>query len=195
MIDHPIPGEPGHRSVSFVCGTDPTHKKGLRTVAIVEFCKGLAGIGIAAGFLILRNKDLWDIVESAMEFLHINPDRHFAQVILDYADRVTPAQLLSLALLAFAYSCLRFLEAYGLWKTRVWGEWLAIFSGLVYLPFEARAVLHHSTALHWSVIAVNLGLVAYVAYVRISGIRSARQQRSSREGAEQREQTYVRQTR
>ena len=130
-----------------------------------------------------------------MEFLHINPDRHFAQVILDYPDRVTPAQLLSLALLAFAYSCLRFLEAYGLWKTRVWGEWLAIFSGLVYLPFEARALFRHSTVFHWAVIAVNLALVGYVAYVRISGIRHTRPQPSSRDGADPQERPYLRQAR
>ncbi|PYX78482.1 MAG: DUF2127 domain-containing protein [Acidobacteria bacterium] len=154
--------------------SDPAHKKGLRAVASIEFTKGVAGVLFGIGFVALIHKDVWDIVESLMEFLHIDPDRHWAQVLLDRADQVTDSQLWIVALALFAYSTLRFIESYGLWKTRIWGEWLAIFSGLVYLPFEIHGLIRRETPIKWVLLVINLALVAYVAYVRISGRRLER---------------------
>ncbi len=154
--------------------TDPAHKKGLRTVAILEASKGL--MGTIGGVLVLGlvHKDVWDVVESIFEFLHISPDRHFAQVLLDLADRVTDAQLWTLATLLFTYALLRLIEAYGLWCTRVWAEWLAILSGLVYMPFEIREILNKSSPIRWGLLLINIALVVYVACIRYSGIRLQR---------------------
>jgi uncharacterized membrane protein (DUF2068 family) len=154
--------------------TDPAHKKGLRTVALVEASKGAMGIVAALFVLGLLHKDVWDVVESVLEFLRINPDRHFAQVLLDLADRVTDSQLWMFASGLFAYSSLRFIEAYGLWCTRVWAEWLAILSGLVYMPFEIHEILHKSTPIRWGLLVINIALVAYVAWVRYTGRHLAR---------------------
>ena len=169
------PVAPQHPGI--IGGDDPGHKKGLRAVASIEFLKGVIGIGVAIAFLILRHKDIWDLVDHLLEFLRIDTDRHFAQVLLDFADQVTSGQLTTLAVLAFTYSGLRFVEAYGLWKTRVWGEWLAIFSGLVYLPLEIRALLQRSTAFRWGALIINLALVGYVAYVRMLEIYRGRKER------------------
>ncbi|PYX87555.1 MAG: DUF2127 domain-containing protein [Acidobacteria bacterium] len=160
---------------------DPGHKKGLRTVATIEFLKGIGGVLLGVGFLSLVHKDVWDITARVMEFLHINPDRHWAQVILDRADQVTDHQLLMVAAGFFAYSTLRFIEAYGLWKTRIWAEWLAILSGLLYLPFELHELLRKATPLKWALLVINLALVSYVAYVRFSAKRLERQVRAQEE--------------
>jgi uncharacterized membrane protein (DUF2068 family) len=153
---------------------DPAHKRGLRTVATIEFTKGVIGIAVVLGVLWLVRQDLWDVSFSILLFLHINPDRRWAQALLDLADRTTDSQLWTIAAILVLYSSLRFIEAYGLWKTRVWAEWLAILSGLIYLPFEIRELLHKATLLRWAVLIGNLALVGYVAYVRISGIRAER---------------------
>lgn len=171
------PSPPPQQHPGIIHGSDPAHKRGLRTVASVEFLKGVIGIGVAVGFLILRHKDVWDVADHLLEFLRINTDRHFAQVLLDFADQFTDGQLTTLAAMAFAYSGLRFVEAYGLWKTRVWGEWLAIFSGLVYLPLEIRALLQRSTPFRWGALIINLALVGYVAYVRTVEIYRGRHER------------------
>ncbi|HVO60445.1 MAG TPA: DUF2127 domain-containing protein [Terriglobales bacterium] len=176
LIDTPSPPVRPHHS-GIIRGDDPAHKKGLRTVASIEFLKGVVGVGIAIALLILRHKDIWDIADNLLEFFRIDTDRHFAQVLLDFADQVTSGQLTGLAVLAFTYSGLRFVEAYGLWKTRVWGEWLAILSGLVYLPFEIRALLQRSTAFRWGALIVNLLLVGYVAYVRMVEIQRCRKEK------------------
>ncbi len=161
-----------------VRGTDPKHKKGLRTVAAIEFSKGVGAVLLALGVLSLLHKDLWDAADNLLQFFHVNPDHRFAQAFLDLADRITDRQLWGVAAGAFAYSSIRFVEAYGLWRTRVWAEWLAILSGLIYLPFEIQGLLHKSTALRWSLLVINLALVSYVAYVRFSEEKRRRQVRS-----------------
>jgi uncharacterized membrane protein (DUF2068 family) len=154
--------------------TDPGHKKGLRTVATIEFLKGVGGVLLGFGFLALVHKDVWDITARIMEFLHINLDRHWAQVVLDWADQVTDSRLLWVAAGFFAYSTLRFVEAYGLWRTRVWAEWLAILSGLLYLPYEVYELVHKASLLKFAFLLINLVLVSYVAFVRLSGRRLER---------------------
>ena len=157
-----------------VRGTDPKHKKGLRTVASIEFSKGVVAVLLGFGLLSLLHKDLWDVANQLLQFFHVNPDHHLAQTILDLADRITDRQLWGVASGAFGYSAIRFVEAYGLWRTRVWGEWLAILSGLIYLPFEIHSLIHKSTPVRWSFLLINLLLVSYVAYVRFSEERKRR---------------------
>ncbi|HEY1263919.1 MAG TPA: DUF2127 domain-containing protein [Terriglobales bacterium] len=164
-MDHPVWEQ---KAKAALARRDPAHKKGLRTVAAIEFAKGMAAIVIALGALALVHKDLWDLAESLLEFLHINTDRRVAQQFLDLADRVTDAQLVTFAIAAFGYATIRLVEAYGLWKTRVWAEWLAILSGLIFLPIEIRELLIHATRFKWAVLLVNLALLSYVAWVRFS---------------------------
>ncbi len=175
LVETPIdPAGPQHPGI--IRGRDPAHKRGLRAVASIEFLKGVGAVAAAVGLLIIRNKDIWDIADKVLEFFRINTDWHFAQVLLDFADQVTTEEITTVAILAFVYAGVRFVEAYGLWKTTVWGEWLAIFSGLVYLPFEIRALVHGSTPFRWAALVVNIALVAYVAYVRTTELYEIRQE-------------------
>src|SRR5580700_5421635 len=67
--------------------------KALRAVASVEFLKGL--IVLLAGFGVLRlvHRDAWDVAEGFLEWLHISPETHYAQVFLNLADQVTDSKL------------------------------------------------------------------------------------------------------
>src|SRR5580692_7907036 len=97
----------------------------LRVVASFEFIKGILVLLIGLSALLLVHKNAWVIAESLLALLHISTDRHSAQLFLDFADRITDARLWAAAQLAFAYSLLRFVEAYGLWRLRTWAEWVA----------------------------------------------------------------------
>jgi uncharacterized membrane protein (DUF2068 family) len=146
-----------------------SHVRGARTVAGVEFAKGVVGVLAILGFLSLLHKDAWDITERVLEFLRIDTDRHFAQVLLDLADRVTDRNLWAAALVATIYSTLRFIESYGLWKVRAWAEWLAAISGMAYLPFEIYESARKPTPLAFTVLVINVVIVLYMLYLRTFG--------------------------
>ena len=86
--------------------------------------------------------------------------------------------------IVLAYSSLRFVESYGLWRQRAWAEWLAIVSGAMYLPFELVNLIRHPSRVHWAVLLINIAIVVYIAWVRWDEIRSgSARQRSTGTGA------------
>jgi uncharacterized membrane protein (DUF2068 family) len=145
----------------------------LRVVASFEFTKGIFVLLIGLSAILLVHKDAWVIAESLLALLHINTDRHSAQLFLDFADRITDARLWAAAELAFTYSLLRFVEAYGLWKQRTWAEWLAFISGTLFLPLEIRGLMRGITFLRSAIFVANLGIVFYMLFL----LREERQRR------------------
>lgn len=126
-------------------------------------------MGICA--LLLLHKDAWLYAESLLAVFHINTDRHIAQVFLDFADNVTDARLWAAARIAFAYSALRFIEAYGLWKCRTWAEWVALVSGTLLLPMEVRELFRGVTLIRCGLLVGNIGIVLYMLYVILANRR------------------------
>lgn len=141
-----------------------TRLQALRTIALMEFAKGVAVLAAAVS---LYWVDPTDVVGSFLDFLHISPDHHLAQLLLRSADSLSNASLWSVILLACLYSGLRFAEAFGLWRARAWAEWVALVSGAIYIPFEAYKMVHRVSILHVSILLINLAVVAFMFYLRI----------------------------
>ena len=150
----------------------------LRAVASFEFTKGIFVLLIGMSAILLVHKDAWVIAESLLALLHISTDRHPARLFLDFADNLTDARLWAAAQLAFAYSALRFAEAYGLWNQRTWAEWIAFGSGTLFLPLEIRELLRGITALRSAMFIANLGIVLYMFFLLRAGRRRRRELQS-----------------
>ncbi len=156
--------------------TDSAHIKGLRSVAAVEIVKGVLVLGITIAFVVLlrRDVDLQTIALRMLDFFHIDPARHFAALFLNAAERAMDSNVFLVVGFAGIYVALRFIEGYGLWRGRVWAEWMALVSGTIYLPLEIRELLKGATLLRWGFLITNLVILAYIAYVRF-GDRKARE--------------------
>jgi uncharacterized membrane protein (DUF2068 family) len=148
----------------------------LRAVAAFEFFKGVFVILMGVCAIILLHRDAWWLAESLLAKLHVNTDRHVAQLFLDFADSITDARLWAAARIAFAYAALRFTEAYGLWKGRTWAEWVALVSGSLLLPLEIRDLMRGISILGSALLVGNLAVVVYMLYV----IRANRRERLAR---------------
>lgn len=134
----------------------------LRAVASFEFLKGIFVFLMGISALLLVHKDAWVIAESLLALLHVNTDRHWAQLFLDFADNITDARLWAAAQLAFTYSALRFAEGYGLWKQRTWAKWIAFGSGMLLIPLEIRELLRGITFIRSALFVINIGIVVYM---------------------------------
>jgi uncharacterized membrane protein (DUF2068 family) len=117
------------------------------------------------------HRDVWLYAEKLLELLHIDTDRRWAQMFLDFADSITDARLWAAARIAFAYAVLRFTEAYGLWNGRTWAEWVAFVSGTLLLPLEVRELFRGITFLRCGLFVGNLAIVLYMLYVIIENRR------------------------
>jgi uncharacterized membrane protein (DUF2068 family) len=139
----------------------------LRAIATFELIKGLVVLLAGFGALSLYHRDVWDVANSLLHLLHIKHHYHYADVFLRLADGVTNRELIIVAAVAALYSTLRFVEAYGLWRKRVWAEWFACVSGALYLPFEVNEIFRRFTAFKLALFLANLGIVVYMLYLRV----------------------------
>lgn len=89
---------------------------------------------------------------------------YYPALLLRDVDQLRGANLGSLVLAASAYVLVRFLEAFGLWHERAWGEWLGAPSGALYVPFEFRHLLHHPTIATALVMTANIAVVGFLAW-------------------------------
>ena len=145
----------------------------MRAVAAFEAAKGIIVLVAGFGLLSLVHRDVQHTAETIVRHLHLNPARHYPRVFIEAAGRVSSSRLWVLAGGAFAYSLVRFVEAYGLWRLRPWAEWFAIVSGGLYLPVELYELIHRPTRVKAAILLGNLAVVAYLLYVR-GAARSAR---------------------
>jgi uncharacterized membrane protein (DUF2068 family) len=152
------------------------HVAGLRTVGLLEILKGLvvATLAYLVSHAIRHDYDFEDLAERILERLHISIDHSWTQHILNWADKLSDVRPTTILLIAGAYAILRFAEGYGLWRQRVWAEWLAIISGALYIPLEVQRLVRHPTALHWTILIINLLVVLYIGWVRWDEIKAAR---------------------
>ena len=145
-------------------------------IALLEAAKGTLVLFAGFGLLSLLHRDIQSIAIRLIGHLHLNPGRKYPGIFIAAASRVTDKELWLYAALALVYSTFRLLEGYGLWRERVWAEWLALVSGMVYLPVEVYGVVRKFTWEHVSILVVNLIVVVLMALVLW---RSARTRRMS----------------
>lgn len=140
--------------------------RGLRIVALLEAAKGTAVIIAGFGLMALIHRDVQTVAEDIVRHLHINPARHFPRIFLDAAAAATDTRLWAMAVAAMLYSIIRFAEAYGLWRERVWAEWFGILSGAMYLPVEVYELAVHPSLIKVCILLVNIIVVGWLIRVR-----------------------------
>ncbi len=114
------------------------------------------------------HRDVQAFAERLVAHLHLNPASRYPRIFLHVASQASPGRLRWLALGAFVYSVVRFVEAGGLWRERRWAEWLGAATGAVYLPFEATALIRRPGPEPLIALVLNLGIVVFLG-LRLRG--------------------------
>ena len=148
------------------------HRRGLHIVAIFEAVKGTLALAASLGLLHYIHHDLQKLGEHLVLHFGMNPHGKYSEALMKLLSGITDHEIIVLSLLALLYSTIRFLEAYGLWKEKTWGQWLAIISGGLYLPFELIAIYNHFTWTKVMVTFFNILLLIYLIWVKFSDERA-----------------------
>ena len=145
----------------------------IKAVAAFEALKGALVITASSGLLLLVHQDLHSLAAKLVEHTHLNPAAKYPHIFLDAATHLQDTNLLALALGAGCYSALRFVEAYGLYRSAAWAEVLAALSGAVYVPFEVANLWRGVTWLSLGALGLNLLVVTVMV---VSLLRRRRSQ-------------------
>lgn len=152
-----------------------SENRAIDAVAFFEAFKGAVVLFVASGLTLLVHEDLHAIAERLVAHTHLNPASRYPRIFLEAADQLQNSHLSLLALGAAAYSALRFLEAYGLFRRAAWAEVLAALSGAIYMPFEIASLLRHFTWLSLAALSLNALVVLVMVAALMRRRRSARQ--------------------
>ena len=147
--------------------TSPRLQKSIRTIAVFEAVKGALVLAAGFGLLGLLHKDTHRIACEFISRVHLSSAQKYSKIFIDLAGNITDSKLWLFAGLALIYSACRFVEGYGLWKERVWAEWLAVVSGTIYLPIEIYEVGIKVSFVSVFALVANIVVVGVVAYVLI----------------------------
>lgn len=83
-----------------------------------------------------------------------------------------PGTLVWIAVGLCAYAGLLFVESYGLWMVRRWGEYFSVVATSVFLPWEIYELAEKATALKAVLMAINLAAVVWlIVSKRLFGVR------------------------
>ncbi len=83
----------------------------------------------------------------------------------------SPHHLEIVASIALAYAALFVVEGVGLWRQRVWAEYLTIAATTSFIPIEIYELARRATAVRAAALAVNVAIVAYLIVRRIRAPR------------------------
>ena len=142
--------------------TDGDH--GLRAIALFEAIKGVIAVLAWLALVDLLHHDVQSLANGVIAWLGLAPQEHLSELLLHYAEQLPLVNLRSLGLLALAYAALRWVEAWGLWRTRAWAQYLGAASGGLYIPFELYEWWQQPGWLTSGVIALNAAIVAYLLW-------------------------------
>ena len=139
--------------------------KSLKTIACLKILRGSIAITIGVSlFLVYRRSEAFSWLDHPI-LGGIASNDPFLQMVFAWLGSFNQAQILSIAVLACLMGALRWVEAGGIWFNQSWAQWLAVFSGFIYIPFEVNELIHRFSWVMVVILFINTLIVAYLLYV------------------------------
>jgi uncharacterized membrane protein (DUF2068 family) len=103
-------------------------------------------------------------IARAAQRLGLDPKNNWVKLVIEKVKKIHAQQDVVFGTAALAYGVLEGVEAYGLWKSRAWGEWLTVFAtSLLFIP-ELWELTKSATFLKVGALVANVAIVAYLVW-------------------------------
>lgn len=136
---------------------DPKAHPGLHAIAIFEGLKGVLALAAATGLVLVGPQPLRQWVEALITRFHLDPQHGVLPGLLQ---AINPQAVHLAVLVVLVYAAMRLAEAWGLWRAKAWASWLGCIGSAAYLPLDLYALYHHPGWHTWTVLIINLAVVA-----------------------------------
>jgi len=115
----------------------------LYFIVAIKLIKGVALVLLALGVFTLANRDLSDVFDQFLRWVHLDPERSFFQGIGDWLDTVTPHNVRVAASGTFLCGLYLIMLGLGLAFRAKWAIWLAIGESAFFIPIEIFELVRH----------------------------------------------------
>ena len=115
----------------------------LYFIVAIKLIKGVALLLLALGVFSLANRDLSDVFDQFLRWVHLDPERSFFAGIGDWLDTFTPANVRVVASGTFLCGLFLIVLGFGLAFRAKWAIWLAIGESAFFIPIEIFELVRH----------------------------------------------------
>jgi uncharacterized membrane protein (DUF2068 family) len=134
----------------------------LYAIIAVKLLKGLLLLLLAVGVYMLRDRNLSDLFNSSLRFVHIDPEKGFFVAIGERLGDVTPRNVTVVAVWTSLYGLLLLAESIGLaFRTR-WSVWLAIGQSAFFIPIEYFKYYMNGSVYLLALLVLNIIIMWYL---------------------------------
>jgi uncharacterized membrane protein (DUF2068 family) len=156
----------------------PKRAPTLYFIVGIKLTKGVLLLSGAVCIYLLAYKDLPDLFDQFLRWMHLDPEGRFFNAIGDRLDNVTPRNVHVVASWMFLYSLFLLVGGTGLAFRAHWAVWLAIGESAFFIPLEIFELLrrhrkdlplearpeffHHPKIGIFIVLALNILIVWYL---------------------------------
>jgi uncharacterized membrane protein (DUF2068 family) len=159
----------------------------LYLIAGYKMVKALLLLGLGAWLFALAGKNLGDMYDNFLRWVHVDPSYRFFAAIGDRLDEVTTGNVKAVASGTMIYGAFLFVSGLGLALRASWAIWVTIGESAFFLPIEIFELVrrrpvgsdlpHHQMLAHPKlglliVFVLNLIVVAYLYINRHRLLRS-----------------------
>lgn len=137
----------------------------LYLIAAIKLTKGVALLLLALGVFTLANKDLSDVFDQFLRWVHLDPERTFFTRIADWLDTITPNNVREVASGTFLCGLFLLVEGIGLSFRVKWAIWLAIGESAFFIPIEILELIPRPNAPHHYSVGLLIVLIINIAVV------------------------------
>ena len=128
----------------------------------VKLFKGALLLLAALGIFALAGKDLQELFNQFLVWVHLDPENKFFAAIGDRLDTITPHNVKLIASGTFLYGAFMTVGGLGLAFRAWWAGSLAICESAFFIPIEIYELLRHYRWQLWVVLGFNILIVWYL---------------------------------
>jgi len=108
----------------------------LYLIVTIKVAKGILLLLVALGVYALAGRDLQDMLDRFLRFVHLDPEGRMFNSLGDWLATITPANVKKAALVPFLYGLFLLVGGTGLGMRAKWAIWLAIGESAFFIPIE-----------------------------------------------------------
>ncbi|WP_426663054.1 DUF2127 domain-containing protein [Rhodanobacter aciditrophus] len=154
----------------------PSHRAGLRVIAIYEVIKTVCLVLVAIAAFHLDRQQNFEQLVHWLEHLPLTGSNELRWHLVGALQEFGPSRFVAVGLVALGYAVLFGIEGVGLLMGKYWAEWFTVIATASLIPIELYETL---LRFGWLKLAALVGNVAIVVYL----VRVALQTRELRRAA------------
>jgi uncharacterized membrane protein (DUF2068 family) len=139
-----------------------SHDKGLLTLAIFKWFKGLVLFLVGVGFLKLMRHGVAATVHPWVNALRVDPDNRYLGTFLAKLNLLDEKKIKALSELTIAYSTLFLVEGTGLFFEKRWAAFLTIIATISFIPIEIYELLKAPSLLKGVALVINAAIAVFL---------------------------------